>query len=123
MSFYGHQEVYVFQTDTSPLEKPYASKMSDRHYIHVPNQVIPGNKHLGIGHNYSYVNVGYTPPEGGSRWSLPLDIERVTPQSNAIDTALIQTHRLMSDETLPFGAARLVIASHLSVHCSLLRSR
>lgn len=109
ISYYGHQEVYVFQTDTSPLEKPHAHKMSDRHYIHVPNQVIPGNKNLGIGHNYSYVNLGYTPPQGGSRWSLPFDIERVTPQSNAIDTALIQTHRLMSNETLPFGRALLVI--------------
>ena len=109
VSFYGHQDVYVFQTDTSPLEKPHSPKMSDRQYIHVPNQVIPGNKSLGIGHNYSYLNLGYTPPEGGSRWSLPLDIERVTPQSNAIDTALMQTHRLMSNETLPFGAATLVI--------------
>ena len=109
VSYYGHQDVYVFQTDTSPLEKPHAHKMSDRHYIHVPNQVIPGNKSLGIGHAYSYVNLGYTPPQGGSRWSLPLDVERVTPQSNAIDTALIQTHRLMTDETLPFGTASLVI--------------
>ena len=64
---------------------------------------------MGIGYNYSYVNLGYTPAQGGSGWSLPLDIERVTPQSSAIDTALMQTYRLMDNKALPFGTAPLVI--------------
>ena len=56
-----------------------------------------------------FINLGYTPPQGGSRWSLPLDIERVTPQSSSIDTALKQTHRLMKNKALPFGTAPSVI--------------
>ena len=33
ISYYGHQEASVFQTDTSPLEKPHSYKMSERQYI------------------------------------------------------------------------------------------
>ena len=108
-SYFSRQEVYVLQTDVSPIEKPHSRKMGERHYIHTPNHVVPGEKHLGVGHDYSYINLGYTPPQGGHRWSLPFDIERVRLESNAISTALEQTHRLMENESLPFGKARLVI--------------
>ena len=50
-------------------------------------------------------------PQGGSRWSLPLDIERVCLDSDAIKTALVQHARLMTDASLPFGQADLVLNS------------
>ena len=102
----GH---YSLQTDTSPLTKPFSRKLEGRQYVHVPNNTVPGNKSLDIGYNYSYVNLGYTPVQGGSRWSLPLDIERVGLDSNAISTALAQHARVMTDATLPFAKADLVI--------------
>ena len=108
-SSYQDSDVYVLQTDVSPIEKPFSRKMGERHYIHTPNHVVPGEKHIGVGHDYSYINLGYTSPAGGSRWSLPFDIERVRSPSNAISTAIEQTHRLMENESLPFGKARLVI--------------
>ena len=108
-SYFSVQETYILQTDVSPIEKPHSKKMGERHYIHTPNHVVPGEKALGVGHDYSYINLGYIPPQGGHRWSLPFDIERVRLESNAISTALEQTHRLMANESLPFGKARLVI--------------
>ena len=63
---------------------------------------------MDIGYNYSYINLGYTPSEGGRRWSLPLSIERVLPDSDAITTALAQISCLMTDESLPFGHAKQI---------------
>jgi hypothetical protein len=112
MSYYdipaGH---YSLQTDTSPIIKPFSKKLAERKFVNVPNNVVPGNKSLNIGYNYSYVNLGYTPPQGGSRWSLPLDVERVPLDSNAITTALAQHARLMTNEFLPLSKADLVINS------------
>jgi hypothetical protein len=113
LSYYDSPVVgqYSLQTDTSPVIKPFSKKLGERQYVHVPNNVVPGNKNLDIGYNYSYVNLGYTPPQGGSRWSLPLDIERVYLDSDAIKTALVQYARLMTDDSLPFGKADLVLNS------------
>ena len=112
MSYYdsplGH---YSFQTDTSPVTKPFSKKLGERQYVNVPNNVVPGNKSLDIGYNYSYVNLGYSPLQGGSRWSLPVDVERVFLDSDAIKTALVQHARLMTDADLPFSTAELVINS------------
>jgi hypothetical protein len=112
MSYYdrptGH---YSLQTDTSPMIKPFSKKLGERQYVNVPNNVVPGNKSLNLGYNYSYVNLGYTPPQGGSRWSLPLDVERVRLDCDAINTALVQHARLMTDDSLPFGQADLVLNS------------
>jgi hypothetical protein len=104
----GH---YSLQTDTSPMVKPSSKKLAERQYVNVPNNVVPGNKSLDIGYNYSYLNLGYSPPQGGSRWSLPLDVERVYLDSDAINTALVQHARVMADESLPFGKADLVLNS------------
>jgi hypothetical protein len=112
LTYYGSPlSHYAFQTDTTPIRKPFSKKLSDRQYVNVPNNVVPGNKSLDIGYNYSYVNLGYTPPQGGSRWSLPLDIERVHLDSDSINTALVQHARLMTDASLPFGKAALVVNS------------
>jgi hypothetical protein len=74
----------------------------------VPNNVVPGNKSLDIGYNYFFVNLGYTPPRGGSRWSLPLNVDRVKLDSDAISTALAQIASLMTDDNLPFAKAAKV---------------
>lgn len=116
MSYYPRQSQYSLQTDTSPMSKPFSRKLTERQYVNVPNNVIPGNKSLDIGYNYSYVNLGYNPSLadlsttlGGSRWSLPLSIERVGLDSDAIYTALAQTATLMVNEDLPFSTADLVL--------------
>jgi hypothetical protein len=54
------------------------------------------------------VNLGYTPTQGGSRWSLPLSVERVDLSSDGISTAIGQLSALMADDLLPFSSAKLV---------------
>lgn len=78
MKYYPRMPRYSFQTDTSPMSKPFSKKLADRQYVNVPNNVVPGNKSLDIGYNYSYINLGYTPPLGGSRWSLPLSVSALS---------------------------------------------
>lgn len=120
LKYYPAQSTYDFQTDTSPLTKAHSHTLADRQYVNVPNNVIAGNKSLDIGYNYSYVNLGYQPPIASNeyatgvsgsfhnRWSLPLSVERVGLQSDAISTALSQIATLMADAALPFKTAQYV---------------
>jgi hypothetical protein len=111
MKYYPYQTTYSFQTDTSPMNKAFSKKLGERQYVNVPNNVVPGNKSLDIGYNYSYINLGYTAKSGGSRWSLPLSVERVKLDSDGIKTALAQIAQLMTEKTLPFEEAQKVINS------------
>lgn len=111
MSYYSPRSEYSLQTDTSPVVKAFSKKLDERGYVNIPNNVIPGNKSLGIGYNYSYINLGYSPVGEGSRWSLPLSVERVLLDSDAISTALAQIARLMTDASLPFSEADKVLNS------------
>lgn len=108
MKYYPVSDRYSLQTDVSPLTKPFSKKMAERQYVNVPNNVVPGNKSLSVGYNYSYVNLGYTPEQGGSRWSLPLSVERVGLDSDGISSAITQLSALMGNENLPFAKAKLV---------------
>lgn len=108
MRYYPNRDVYSLQTDVSPITKPFSRKMGERQYVNVPNNVIAGNKSLSIGYNFSYINVGYTPTEGGSRWSLPFSVKRVLLDSDGISTAKDQLSTLMKDDKLPFKKAKLV---------------
>jgi hypothetical protein len=108
MQYYPESEVYSFATDVSPITKPFSKKLAERQYVNIPNNVVPGNKSLSIGYKYSYVNLGYTPLQGGSRWSLPLSVDRVSLDSDDISTALVQISSLMTDDLLPFSKAKLV---------------
>jgi hypothetical protein len=108
LKYYPVSDTYTLQTDVSPITKPFSKKLAERQYVNIPNNVVPGNKSLSVGYNYSYVNLGYTPSHGGSRWSLPLSVERVSLLSDGISTAKSQLSVLMTDEALPFGKARIV---------------
>jgi hypothetical protein len=108
MKYYPESDSYSLQTDVSPITKPFSKKLAQRQYVNAPNNVVPGNKSLSVGYNYSYVNLGYTPEQGGSRWSLPLSVERVSLSSDGISTAISQLSALMADDLLPFSSAKLV---------------
>lgn len=86
----------VFQTDTTPLVKAYSETLSGRTYIPIPNNVIPGNKPLGIGYEVSFINLS----EGSTKWSLPLSIQRVETDKTASETALEQLKELLSHPDL-----------------------
>ena len=78
------------QTDTTPNVKAHSPTLPGRTYIAVPNNVIPGNRPLGIGYEVSFLNIS----EPSTKWSLPLDIERVGTGETATERALCQLGRL-----------------------------
>lgn len=84
------------QTDTTPIGKAHSPTLPGRTYIAVPNNVIPGNRPLDIGYEVSFVNVS----EPATKWSLPLDIERVGTDETATERALSQLGRLFAHPAL-----------------------
>lgn len=86
----------VLQTDSSPVNKAHSATLPDRTYIAVPNNVIPGNKPLGIGYEVSYVNL--SDPVG--KWSLPMHAKRVAVDQSATNTALDQLEQLLNYPSL-----------------------
>ena len=94
----------VLQTDSCPVGKAHSPTLENRTYIPVPNTVIKGNKPLDIGYEVSYVNVS----SGQSKWSLPLSIERITPDQSATQTCLNQLKSLLSHPDLGLSN-RLVV--------------
>lgn len=84
------------QTDTTPIGKAHSPTLPGRTYVAVPNNVIPGNKPLGIGYEVSFVNVS----EPATKWSLPLDVERVGTDETATERALSQLGRLFAHPEL-----------------------
>lgn len=89
----------VFQTDTSPVCKAHSPTLKHRTYVAVPNQMIRGNKPVGIGYEVSFVNLS----EGTTKWSLPLSTQRVGVDQTASEKALEQIAQLLSHPDLGFG--------------------
>jgi hypothetical protein len=108
MNYFPSGSEYVLATDVTPMERCHSPKLADKQYIQIPNNVIYSNKSVSVGYKYSYVNVGYV-PEQGSRWSLPLAVNRVDSSTDSIKIGLSQLKSLMDDLNLPFGTADLVI--------------
>ena len=96
MRYFGGRERIHLQTDTTPVGKAHSPTLPGRTYIAVPNNVIPGNKPLDIGYEVSFVNLS----EPSTKWSLPLDIERVAMDGTATERALSQLKRLFGHPTL-----------------------
>jgi len=111
--------IYTWQTDVTPMEKPHSECLENRMYISVPNNVIASNKSLSKGYKYSYVNLGLNQPDylakeeffskpGNTKWTAPLSIRRVALNEKPRQTAQSQIKNLLEDEDLPFGKALLV---------------
>ncbi len=89
----------LLQTDTTPIQKPHSDTLEGRTYIAIPNNVIKGNKPLGIGYEVSLINLS----DGGTNWSLPLSISRVAINKTASQTALEQLEELLNHPHLDLG--------------------
>lgn len=86
----------VFGLDETPNERVYARCLSDRQNIHRSTPVA-AQRPVSEGHNYSVLAAF---PEAAtddwSRWALPLNVERVSSLSNAIEVAHNQIAQLLS---------------------------
>src|ERR1700742_1823248 len=65
--------VVYWQTDVVNIFREHAPCLKERQYRHRSNNVIAGNKALGLGYPVSEVN--WSEPESG--WSIPFAMQRV----------------------------------------------
>lgn len=66
------QKRVLLQTDVTPILKEYSPTLENRQHVKKSNNVIRGNKPLGIGYPLSSINLS-----AASKWSLPLSRGRV----------------------------------------------
>jgi hypothetical protein len=96
---------HLFVLDCTAAPRKYAKTVKDRGVVHAPN-VIPGNKPITVGHQYSMV--GFLPEQSSSceniPWMLPLSVRRVATDSNGISVGIEQL-----DTVLPSFGTELVV--------------
>lgn len=82
--------------DCTAAPRKYAKTLEDKGIVHAPN-VIPGNKPITVGHQYSVV--GFLPERATDTpkipWMLPLSTRRVATQTNGIDVGIEQFNNIL----------------------------
>lgn len=76
----------LLQTDASSIVKAHSSCLEDRQYVKINNNVIGKNQPISVGYPISLVNIS----PGVDKWSLPLDIRRISSDQSAIQCAVEQ---------------------------------
>jgi hypothetical protein len=97
--------VHYFQTAVVNIFRPHSPCLKGRQYRHKANNVIAGNKPLGIGYPLSLVNRA----DFESRWSLPFSLERVQEQEDEVEVAARQIKAICESER--FAKSLNVIAA------------
>jgi hypothetical protein len=70
-------KIYKMIVDATPQQRPFARKLNDKTIVHVPNPA-PGNRPIGVGHQYSVVAVlPDKEKKDRKNWIVPLSTERV----------------------------------------------
>ena len=103
LKYLPQRESYDLHSDGLSLFREHSPCLKERGYVHKANNVVPGNKPVGVGYQYSLVNLGV--PE--SSWSLLFDSQRVKPAEDLLTVSAAQMVRLCTDEQLPFHAAQV----------------
>lgn len=75
-----------WQTDVVNIFREYAPCLPERAFRHKANQVIMGNKPLGIGYGLSSVNIAALE----SSWSLPFEFRRVKSSEDEVEVGAAQ---------------------------------
>lgn len=86
----------LFALDCTAAPRKYAKTLTDKGIVHAPN-VVPGNKPITVGHQYSVV--GYLPERSLENdnipWMLPLSTCRVETNTNGIAVGTQQMNRVL----------------------------
>ncbi len=94
LEYFPVSSVNHFQTDVVNLFREHAPCLEGRQYRHKANNVIAGNKPLGIGYPLSLVNIA----EFESSWSLPFSLQRVKANEDEIEVAANQIKAICESE-------------------------
>jgi hypothetical protein len=70
--------------------------------VYQPTQ-IAGNKPIAIGHSYSMLAVIPERNEGDAPWTIPLEMSRVSTESNSIEKGITQLNAVLSNPNLAWS--------------------
>lgn len=94
----GTQPYRLLVIDCTAAPREYSKTLFDRGIVHAPN-VVPGNKPITVGHQYSVV--GFLPEQTIENkyipWMLPLSTRRVATNTNGIRVGLEQLNKIIPD--------------------------
>jgi len=90
------RERILLQTDASSIVKSHSACLEDRQYVKINNNVIRQNQPISVGYPISLVNIS---PDVG-KWSIPIDIRRISSNQSATDCAVEQILELTEESPL-----------------------
>lgn len=94
LKYFPVKERNYFQTDVVNIFRSHAPCLAERTFRHKANNVISGNKPLGIGYPLSLVNIA----DFSSSWSLPFDLKRVRSNEDETEVAAEQIQTICERE-------------------------
>jgi hypothetical protein len=94
LKYFPVAQVNHFQTDVVNIFREHSPCLRGRQYRHKANNVIAGNKPLGIGYPLSSVNLA----DLASSWSIPFDLQRVKANEDEIEVAAEQIKAICESE-------------------------
>lgn len=106
------QTINHFQTDGVNIFREHSPCLEGCSAKYKPNNRIRGNKPLGIGYGYSFVNFA----DLDSSWSVPYAIERLDFADNLVSTGVNQIAKICKSE--PFSKALNVNSADSSYGCA-----
>ncbi len=86
LKYFPPRVVNHFQTDVVNIFRQHSPCLRNRQYRHKANNVIFGNKPVGIGYPLSLVNIA----DFASGWSLPFEVQRVRANEDESEVAAQQ---------------------------------
>jgi len=93
---------FLLGLDCTSIERPFAKTLADRGMVYQPTQ-IKGNKPITIGHSYSMLAVIPERKEGDAPWTIPLDMSRVSTESNSNQRGIEQLKAVLSNPKLAWS--------------------
>jgi hypothetical protein len=88
--------------DCTSVARQFAKTLADRGMVYQPTQ-IAGNKPIAVGHNYSMLAVIPERNEGDAPWTIPLDMSRVSTESNSNQKGIEQLQAVLSNPKLAWS--------------------
>lgn len=108
LKYFPRRPRNYFQTDVVSIFREHAPCLKARQYRHKANNVIFGNKPVGVGYGLSLVNIA----DFQSGWSLPFDLKRVKSNEDEVEVGAAQIALICASEE--FGASLNINAADSS---------